>query len=119
VKLISDDDFSFERAWIDDVKGAILRATHVPSGKTAERSIGFDADGRHRKELITEIRGEIAKQFAPEDVVIEHIWCGPGRGGALRMRHVPTGKVVERVIGYEPADKNLAAMFSELLQQLK
>jgi hypothetical protein len=119
VKLISDDDFSFERVWIDDVKGAILRATHVPSGKMIERSIGFDADGRHRKELIAEIRREIGKQFAPEDVVIEHIWCGPGKGGALRMRHTPTGKVVERFIGYEPADKNLCAMFSELLQQLK
>jgi hypothetical protein len=119
MQLISDDDFTFERVWVNDVKGAILRATHAPSGKTTERSIGFDADGRHRKELIAEIRREIARQFPAEDVIVEHIWCGPGKGGALRMRHTPTGKVVERVIGYESADKNLCAMFAELLQQLK
>jgi hypothetical protein len=119
MQLISDGDFTFERVWIDDAQGAKLRATHVPSGKSTERSIGFDADGRHRNELIAEIGREIARQFAPEHLVIERMWLGPGNGGALRIRHVPTGKVVERVIGYESADKNLCAMFSELLQQLK
>jgi hypothetical protein len=119
MQLVSDEDFRFERLWIDDKKGAILRATHAPSGKTAERLIGFDADGQHRRELIAELRRELAKQFPPEHLLIEDMWLGPGKGAGLRMRHTPTGKSVERVIGYDSKAKNLCAMFSDLLQQLR
>ena len=119
MQLLSDEDFRFECVWIDDEKGAVLRAMHAPSGKTIERVIGFDADGRHRKELIAELRLELAKQFPPEHLVIEDMWLGPGKGSSLRMRHTPTGKSVERVIGYDSKAKNLCAMFSELLQQLR
>jgi hypothetical protein len=119
MQLVDDNEFVFERVWIDDDQGAVLRVTHVPSGKTTERLIGFNADGQHRKDLITELRRLITTQFPPEHLEITDMWLGPGKGAALRMRHTPTGRIVERVIGYDSRATNLCGMFAELLQQLK
>jgi hypothetical protein len=48
------------------------------------------------------------------DISIEHVWCGPGKGAALRIRHLPTGVFVERVIGFEPEGQHRRQMMAQL-----
>jgi protein subunit release factor A len=39
--------------------------------------------------------------FDEDDIYIESIWCGEQSGTMLRAKHIPTGIVVERIIGFE------------------
>jgi len=54
------------------------------------------------------------KQLNCGDIVIEPMWCGPDKGAALRIRHLPTGVFVARVIGFEPAWKHSRHLKQEL-----
>lgn len=58
-------------------------------------------------------------EIGPNDVELEHMWRGPGKGAALQMRHLPTGISVYRVIGYEPPEEHTKSLFAELQNKLK
>ncbi len=55
----------------------------------------------------------------PTDYVIDHIWCGPGKGAELRIRHLPTGISVRRVIAYAPPERHRVELLAELERKLQ
>lgn len=48
------------------------------------------------------------------DFVINHIWCGHGKGAALEIRHLPTGISVRREIGYDSEERHRVELLAEL-----
>jgi hypothetical protein len=55
----------------------------------------------------------------PGDFEMDRIWCGPGKGAALQIRHLPTGLSVRRNIGYDPDERHLAELMAELKQKIQ
>ncbi len=52
------------------------------------------------------------------DIQVSRPWRGPGKGVALKLRHLSTGVEVERFIGYDGDEQHLSDLLDELLARL-
>jgi hypothetical protein len=117
--LLNEGDISVERVWCDERTGSKLVVCHVPTGLSAERVIGFDAESQHRRELLVELAHRFSTHYPPQDFALEHMWCGRETGASLSLRHIPSGITVARLSGYEPAARFRREMLVELFQRLR
>ena len=119
MELFNDEDIRVERVWCGEDVGTKLVVQHVLSGIIAERVIGFDEQGRHRRELLAELSHRFSAKYPARDFVMENLWLGPGKGASLCLRHMPSGLAVGRVVGYEPVSRFHREMMTELFQKLR
>lgn len=117
--MLHSGDIQVNRIWCGTETGTKLVATHSLSGISIERLIGFETEDKHRREMILEVSHLHATQYPSEDFIMDHIWCGPDKGAALRLRHKPTGISVDCFIGYNPAGSYERELQKELFQRLK
>jgi hypothetical protein len=59
------------------------------------------------------------QQGQPSDFVIDRIWCGPGKGAALQIHHLPTGISVRREIGYDSDEQHRVELIAELQRKIR
>ncbi len=118
MNILSDGQVRIERVWCGEAIGAKLIAHHLPTGISVERVIGFEVRSGYGAELQAELLLQLSRSYPPEDFVIERGWTGPGKGASLCLRHIPSGKKVERHVGYEPVTQHCREMVVELFQQL-
>ena len=115
----SDEDIRIERVWCGESVGTKLVARHTVSGMTAERVIGFDEENLYKQELVAELAQRFSARFPDGDFIMEHLWCGPGKGAALWLHHTPSGIKVGRVIGYDPVGHHGREMMAEMIERLR
>ena len=117
--LIHEGHVQFDRVRSSDGSEIQVRARHVPTGITVVRSVAADAsEDAVKADLLAALSEEVVKRFRPEDIRIDHIWCGPGKGAALRIVHLPTGVSMQREIGYDPPDLHRPELMSLFLERL-
>ena len=119
MELFSDEDVRVERVWCGEARGTKLVVHHALSGMTTERMIGFDDEGRHRRELVAELSHRLCERYPARYFVMEHMWGGPGKGSSLCLQHTPSGVTVGRVIGYDPVAHYRREMIAELFEKLR
>jgi len=119
MELFSDDEIRVERVWCGESVGTKLVVRHLLSGLSAERLIGLEDEGRHRRELVAELSHRFSNQYPARDFILERLWCGPGKGASLCLRHEPSGISVGRVVGYEAEARFLREMRTELFERLR
>ena len=119
MQLFSEEDIQIERVWCGESIGTKLVVQHGASGMSAERVIGFDDEGPHRRDLVAELKQRFFAQFPDREFIMEHLWCGPGEGAALWLHHTPSGIKVGRVIGYEPVARHTSGMMAEMIERLR
>jgi len=119
MNIVTDHNIRVERIWCGETTGSKLLVQHVPSGIFVERVIGFDEQSQYIAELQAQLLQQLNALYPPEHFIVEHLWCGPGKGASLRLIHVPTRTTVERFVGYEDKARHISEMMSELFFRLK
>lgn len=117
--IFDEQDIQWERLWLGPDEGTKLVVRHLPSGLSAEHIIGFEDEGPHRRKLHTELSHKFEQMYPASDFILDHIWCGPGKGTSLRLSHRPTGITVDRNVGPEAQAKHQHELLQELFTRLK
>ena len=116
--LLTDECFKISRV-ISGESEITLRAEHLPSGLSIERTARFAEESSQRRSLRAELMAAVLARYPEGDFVIEHLWLGPGKGASLVLRHLPSGLSAGRSVGYERQAPALHQLFAELIRSIR
>lgn len=74
--------------------------------------------GGARRDPLEQRHHSVTLESVPPDIQVSRPWRGPGKGVALKLRHLPTGVEVEKFIGYDSDEQHLPDLLDELLARL-
>lgn len=70
------------------------------------------------RDPLEQLHHSVTLARVPSDIQVSRPWRGPGKGVALKLRHLSTGVEVEKLIGYDSDEQHLPDLLDELLARL-
>ena len=116
--LLADECFRVSQV-CSNTSHVILRAEHLPTRLTMERSVPFAEEPVQRSLLLAELTSVVQQRYPESDFIVERLYRGVGQGAGLIIRHLPSGYSVYRDINHGPEFHQIRELFVEIIQKIQ